>query len=175
VYQNQCPVVHKQLIAGTCPWCGCAIIRGQIASLPLRGFAAAIGMLIRMLQVAELRHDAVDSLGTLGPEAMPAVAALAALLDDKDEVIRKAAREALEKNYLLAIIEECGPHAEKAIPLLRVALKDSAWSVRFAAANALARIGPSAKEALPALHRLLQDSDQLVRDSAAEAIKSIEK
>lgn len=74
---------------------------------------------------------------------------------------------------LLLIIEQIDRGGKKAIPLLRAGLKDPEWYVRWAAANALARLGPVAKEALPALRLLLQDKDQIVRDAAEEAIKNI--
>ncbi len=75
---------------------------------------------------------------------------------------------------LLAIIDQIDGSEAKAIPLLRAALKDREWSIRFAAASALGRIGPAAKEALPALWPLLHDEDPIVRDAAREAIKKIE-
>jgi len=139
-----------------CPWCGYAIINGQLvesasiaALVPTVDYEATI----RKLRDAELRRAA--ALGLLARQAEP------------DDV--------LATDYLLAIIEDCGREPRKAIPLLRAALRDRNWSVRLAAANALARIGPAAKEALPALRQLLQDNDQLVRDAAEEAIKSIDK
>ena len=96
-------------------------------------------------------------------------------LDKAFEPAEPRSSQALATDYLLAIIEACDRHAVKAIPLLRVALKDPDWNVRLAAANALARMGPIAKETLPALHLLLQDKNRLVRDAAEEAIKGIDK
>ncbi len=101
VFQNQCKVVHKDLLAGTCPWCGGAIINGKVVSWPRieRGLVAVlpIRILIRMLKIEELRRDAADALGKLGLAAKTAVPALTTLLNDKDEDIRKAASEALKK------------------------------------------------------------------------------
>jgi len=75
---------------------------------------------------------------------------------------------------LLAIIQQLGANAQKAVPLLHVALKDRAGAVREAAANALGRIGPEAKQVLPTLVLLLQDEDRLVREAADAAIKRID-
>jgi len=74
-------------------------------------------------------------------------------LDKAFEPAEPRSSQALATDYLLAIIEACDRHAVKAIPLLRVALK----------------------ETLPALHLLLQDKNRLVRDAAEEAIKGIDK
>ena len=50
-----------------------------------------------MLKIEELRRDAADALGKLGPAAKTAVPALTKLLNDKNEDIRKAASKALKK------------------------------------------------------------------------------
>ena len=44
-----------------------------------------------------VRMNSIKTLGNIGPEAKSAVPALVALLGHKDEDVRKAAAEALEK------------------------------------------------------------------------------
>lgn len=115
MFQDLCQRVHKDLLAGTCPWCGCGIIKAQVCSLPHRrlisgqvcslplqrtspGFSAVhIFVLIELLKYEEFRCKAANALGELGPDAKIAVPVLTELLNDKNEEIRKAAREALEK------------------------------------------------------------------------------
>lgn len=100
MFHNQCKVVHKDLLAGTCPWCGCAIIDAQVVSWPRieRRLAAALPVvLIRMLKDEKFRCAAARALGKLGPEAKSAIPALSELLNDTNEDIRKAASKALEK------------------------------------------------------------------------------
>jgi hypothetical protein len=102
VFENQCQLVHKDLLAGTCPWCGCAIINGENVSLPHpqwppRGFAAAVRFFIRMLKYENHRCAAARALGKLGPGAKSAIPALSELLNDKNEDVRKVASAALEK------------------------------------------------------------------------------
>ncbi len=101
VFQNQCKLVHKDLLAGTCPWCGCGIINGQVVSWPpwppRRVAAARVIVLIGMLKDENFRCAAARALGKLGPDAKSAIPALSELLNDKDEDIRKAASHALKK------------------------------------------------------------------------------
>jgi hypothetical protein len=146
-----CKFMHKTLLAGVCPWCGSVVLNGQAVSPE----SPLLGLKYQAWSLARKKLAKLCGMLPVEPEPEP--------------------RDVLATDYLLAIIEDCGRDSLKAIPLLRVALKDRDWSVRLAAANALARIGPSAKEAIPALHLLLQDKDQLVRDAAEEAIKSIDK
>ena len=96
MFRNLCQFVHKDLVAGTCPWCGRAIINGQVFK---RELSAHVAMLTTLLKDknGSIRCGAADRLGRIGPDAKSAIPALSELLNDENEDIRKAASEALEK------------------------------------------------------------------------------
>ncbi len=87
----------------------------------------------------------------MGPEAKPAVEALAKIVtDDPDFVLRRSAA---------FVLGEIGPEARGAAVALGKALKDSDASVRYDAAQSLSVLGPDAKAALPALIAALAEED----------------
>lgn len=88
------------------------------------------------------RMNAVWALGSLGPDATPAVPTLIAALSDTEPVIRQVAAESLGQ-----IHQEPG----RVLPALCECLRDSNNVVRIASANALGKFGSSGKSALPAL------------------------
>ncbi len=96
VFQNQCKLVHKDLLAGTCPWCGSAIINGEVLK---PGLSAVVSMLTTLLSHENewVRCHAANELGRIGRDAKRAVPALTKLLSDENENIRKAASKAVEK------------------------------------------------------------------------------
>lgn len=98
---------------------------------------------------AAVRYSAVEALVGIGPDAAPAVPALASALRDPDAGMRGAAAAA---------------------PALGDRLRDSNAGVREAAAAALRDIGP---EAVPVLEEALKDPDAAVRWSAREALDAI--
>jgi HEAT repeat protein len=110
---------------------------------------------------AKVRQHVAEGLGKMGRSARSALPALAEALQDKDKGVRAAAA------YAMAAI---GPAAEHVAPLLR-ALADEDSIVRFAAARALGRIGPAARKAGPALVKALDDKE--VAYPAAEALARI--
>jgi HEAT repeat protein len=63
---------------------------------------------------------------------------------------------------------------DRALPILRKGMDDSAISVRRMAINSVSLLDSSAKEALPGLLRRLNDEDSEVRGRAAEAIRRID-
>ncbi len=70
-------------------------------------------------------------------------------------------------------IAEMGPAAEKAVPALREALRDTESMVREGAVEALATIGPAALPATPDLIRCLDFKDLPLNKAATDALVSI--
>ena len=111
----------------------------------------------------EVRVDAAEALGQIGPAAIMAL--IQALKDKGDSSVRYSSGKALG---------QIGPKAKAAVPALAQALKDEDEWVRANAAEALGRIGPEAKAAVPALIQALKNEDVLrVRWGAAEALGQI--
>jgi HEAT repeat protein len=119
------------------------------------------------------RAQAADDIGYLGAIRASYIEGaidplLKALKNDKDAAVRTACAKAVGG---VAI------NADKCVPVLVDALKDSNILVKIAAAQALGQFGPEAKEALPALMELvkMKDSkdDKKVSQVAAAATKSI--
>jgi HEAT repeat protein len=79
---------------------------------------------------AEVRGTAIQALGTIGPQAAPAVPALVDGLEHGDQLTRKLAAEALGR---------IGREAKAAVPALRQAL-DADPVVARSAREALGRI-----------------------------------
>jgi HEAT repeat protein len=91
---------------------------------------------------------------------------LTALKSDKDADVRSACAKALGG---------IGSNAEKCVPALMEALKDTSPVVKIAAAQALGQFGPDAKSALQVLRDLAaMKDDKKVSQSAAAAAKSIQ-
>jgi HEAT repeat protein len=93
---------------------------------------------------------------------------LGALKSDKDAEVRRACAK---------VLGNIGTNAEKCVPHLTDALKDSALVVKIAAAQALGQFGSEAKSALPALMDMVKmkesKDDKKVSQVAAAAVKSI--
>src|SRR5262249_50068592 len=112
------------------------------------------------------RLSAAKTLGSLGPDARPAVLALAELLKDKPYNVPATAAGALGA---------IGPEAKDAVPALIQALKVDYFYTRQASAEALGRIGTLAKTAVPVLITVaLEDADGRVRKAAVEALQRID-
>ncbi len=128
----------------------------------------AVADLIQDLQSsdARVRAKAAQALGTAGPEARYAVKALiSAVRDDKDDLTRKYAQEALN---------EIGPPDKSDLRLLKDALKDRSLEVRSYAATAIGKLGPDARSAVPDLVQALKDDKEaIVRQSAARSLGRI--
>jgi HEAT repeat protein len=133
----------------------------------------------------------VDALGEMGPEARDAATPLAQLLRDKNSRVREHVGVALGRIGLAAIgpLSEAiqaddvevrvdaikalalfGPEAERAVPALRPALKDTSPRVRAAAAEALGRMGAAGADAIPELLNALQDKKLAVQVEAVTAL-----
>lgn len=97
---------------------------------------------------AETRYHAAKDLEDLGPEAAPAIEALAVALGDDVVKVRYRAAKALSK---------IGPSAKSAVPALIQALDDPERDVRYYSAKALYRIEEDAADALdPVIKKLEQ-------------------
>ena len=105
---------------------------------------------------------ALESLGSIGPRAAPAVAELVELLDQQDDTeIRRVAAKALGK---------IGPAASEATGPLVGALLDPRVVVRASAAEAIGRIGIADATVIAGLKACLRDEYVVVRRNAVRAL-----
>jgi HEAT repeat protein len=134
---------------------------------PAKAAPEALPGLVRLLgdNDVDVRMAASVALERFGPEAAPAVAALARAATRGDAEACIAAVHALEA---------IGSAAVAAVPSLTGLLSNDDNRVRQVAAEALGRLGPAASSALPALQRALSDPDPDVRRAAGDAILDIE-
>ncbi|MCY3020099.1 MAG: HEAT repeat domain-containing protein, partial [Planctomycetota bacterium] len=114
----------------------------QLSQAALREVIPALGRLAKD-ENRRLAAESVETLGKLGPDAVPAL--IEALKDQRPDV-RAAAVSALRG---------AGPAAKDAVPLLIAALNDANEKVRWDAVAALGTIGPAAEAALAPLSALL--------------------
>ncbi|WP_406698648.1 HEAT repeat domain-containing protein [Singulisphaera sp. Ch08] len=163
-----------------------------IAALSQTG-AAGVAPLTRMLAdgKAEIREQAVRSLGTIAQDVEAARPALQEALNDKEPAVRVEAAIGLAKlggetgasalPTLLATakahsdpdrlraIEALGNLGPAAVPTLTLALKERGL-VRLRAAEALGRIGSPAEKAGPDLEQVLNDPNPQTQARAAIAL-----
>jgi len=85
-------------------------------------------------------------------------------LEHEDVEVRRSAARALQ---------EMGPGAKEAVPVLVKALQDKDELVRTNAGFALGRVGPEAEQAIPNLIETLQDEVMIVRVGAAGGLGGI--
>jgi HEAT repeat protein len=111
----------------------------------------------------DLVELAAEAIGSIGPQATPAVPALMDLLGENDANVHGRAADALAK---------IGPEA---VPALIKALSDPVAAKRKAATWALGKMGPGATAAVPDLRRLASDPSPLVASGAQQALYRIEK
>ncbi len=122
------------------------------------------------------RFSAAEPLGFIGGAA--AQTALIAALGDKDDVVARAAADA---------IGWIGPKAARAVPALIVALRtrrpdvnlpsgvvDWGPKLQAKAAYALAKIGPAAIAAVPQLEKAARDRQEDLRKAATYALGAIQ-
>jgi HEAT repeat protein len=135
--------------------------------------AAAVPALRRLVADTKaapgLRYSAAYALGRIGPAAKETLADLRGLADTEDELMATVAVWAA-----LKVAPEETSLFERAIPLLRRALRAERHAVRLEAAVALGDIGPAAGSAIPLLELVAEDDPAKdVRRAAAEAAKKI--
>jgi HEAT repeat protein len=130
-------------------------------------------------------EGAVESLGQIGPDAIPAL--VASFHDHGMGVAYALAKigspalpnliEALDdpkvRGPAVAGIERMGPAAAPAVPTLAALLKDPSPGMRSIALRALAAIGEGARGATPDLILVLDDPVQYVRVGAADTLAAI--
>lgn len=107
------------------------------------------------------RLRAVKLIGKLGPQALPALAALTATLDDLDGKVREASA---------AAIGQLGPMA---LPTIGIMLSHPDKYVRRNAVWSLARLGPQAASLRHRLCQVLKDEDPRTAAGAAQALGSM--
>ena len=116
-----------------------------------------------------LRYTAAYALGRIGPAAAPAVQALESLSASDDPLMATVAVWAL-----LKIEPTNAARFEKAVPLLRTALRGDREMVRLEAAVSLGDIGPKAATAIPILELVAEDDPvDAVRAAAKAALDRI--
>ena len=116
-----------------------------------------------------LRYAAAYALGKIGPAAAAAEPVLRELSQSPDELMATMATWAG-----LKIKPDDVSQFDRAIPLLRRALRGDREMVRMEAAVALGDIGPAAAPAIPILELVSEeDSVKQVREAAAAALEKI--
>jgi HEAT repeat protein len=136
--------------------------------------APAIPKLTEMVNDKELgvRVAAVYALGTLGPKAKSAVAALEPGLKSKDVFLATfttwalARIEAGNKEYLTKLKQEM-------LPSLFEAVKDKNRKVRIAAVRAIHELKPGSEVTIPAFTRIVQNADPKTIKDVMEAIATL--
>jgi HEAT repeat protein len=126
---------------------------------------AIVPRAIAALEYEKSRPYVAYILGKLGPDAAPAVDALAKYVDDPDEDVRKEVLFALGK---------IGPAAKGAVPAIVAAMEKHTGSTCYGLCYALGQIGPEAVAAKPALLKLVDSDDESAALFAAWALTQIE-
>lgn len=146
----------------------------------------------------DIRWEAANALGKIGPATKEVVTSLIETLQDEDEYVRfyaacalgnigPAATEAVpaliklvqDESQLVRVggdlvLKKLGPAVKEVIPALIKELKGEDMNIRWHAALALSYIGNAATEAVPALIEALQDEDENVRNMAKSALLKID-
>jgi len=139
---------------------------GVAEALDAMGAAAVPGLIEALDNESwKVREEAAFGLGRLGGEALPAMPALIAALEDKNFLVWEAVDGAIGTIAVGA--------GEKAVPMLIDTLKTGTAKARVSAAEALCHAGPAAREAIPALTAALKDPEGGVREAAAAALEEI--
>jgi HEAT repeat protein len=168
-----------------------------LAAVPLTA-SSVVDPLVRIAARADSpgRAGAAATLGRLGRQAQPAVAALVSALDDPRAEVRgraawalgeigpdartavpglvALARDAEVGWQVIDALGKIGPEARAALPALREALRGENASARWRAAAALGRLGADARAAAPDLALSLRDPVANVRFAAARALALVD-
>src|SRR5439155_533780 len=170
-----------------------ALILGQVGDKAVSALIPALAH-----PSAKGRAAAAEAVAHVGPAALPAVAALGALLCDEDDDVQTWAGRALgeigrdtsaagdavpallellrtesQRTLQRFLAEALGQIGPTAVQALFEALPRSTSEERLRIVQALGVIGPQAAAAVPTLVASLTDSDVLVRREAAWALARI--
>lgn len=138
--------------------------RAASAGISLLGPKIALPVLQKALEhkSARLRNNAIRTIGLFGPDAIMALDALLKTARSNDPKIRRAS---------LWAVGALGKKArEKAILIVKEALKDPEWLVRGAACWAYGGLTQGEEAAFPVLLSMLKDAHPHVRYNALELI-----
>jgi HEAT repeat protein len=92
-----------------------------------------------------------------------------------DELVGKLkAKDTADRLHAIEALSHRPGEADRIVPALSEALKDTDPFIRRNAAQGLARLGPGARPASPALRLLLKDRNKQVRKAAEQALQSID-
>ncbi|MFQ5718109.1 MAG: HEAT repeat domain-containing protein [Acidobacteriota bacterium] len=138
-------------------WVKCRAARA-LAEHPAVEVQAALEHVARE-EVLPVRVSAVEALGYLRPDSEPF---LREIVTDREAEVRRAAMRALVTG-----------RGEVPVSVLAVALEDSVWSVRCAAAEALGASGQPAGFS-PLSHALDRESDPVVRRNLITALFNVD-
>jgi HEAT repeat protein len=140
-----------------------AMRRKAAVALGRLGAAAkpAIPALIRAFSDDAVCEAAIDSLGRIGPPAIPPLLEEMKKVKKEEQVLRWRAAIALGR---------IGPAAADAVPVLAAALKEVDPAMRVAAALSLGAIGPPAKDTVPEVVKMLKEQHSSFRFAAVAAL-----
>lgn len=147
----------------------------------LAGWTAASGLAVLAVTAFLGRHTAREFwyLYRLeSPSETDRDSVAAALLEMKSaraapRILRTFAESSDLPEWIARVVEELGPKAGTALPVLVDALERGDSDVRVAAARALRHLGRDARDAVPALIRALTNKDLEIRSCAAETLERI--
>jgi HEAT repeat protein len=120
---------------------------------------------VTQASTAQVRTEAIRSIGSFGSQGASAIALLTDGLRDDNVEVRIASA--------WAISQAGSPANVGTVRALAQALSDADPKVRSLSAVALRGLGPAAVEAVPALITALSDSAHFVRAPAADALGNI--
>ena len=119
-----------------------------------------VGLLAQGVLEKDMRHDAADTLGRMGPEAAGAVRQLVSVLENGTHDVD-----------VIWALGRIGPAARDALPLLAQVINKKSGN-RSEAARAIRRIDPSYVEVIPGLIEMMEDFPHM-RNAAEVTIQEI--
>lgn len=122
----------------------------------------AIPALEKLAAQASTRWAAIDALGCMGPEAVPALIRLAAQPGVSDR-----------RSIVLALTKIGREGAKESVPFLLTLLDDQDAALRQSAIHALGGMGAEGKSAVPTLLKLLRDKSPSIHSAAGSTLSVI--
>jgi len=126
---------------------------------------SVIGMISASARIEDLRHDALQVLGLIGPDAYITIPGIIGYVESDGTE--------LTKNDVISTLKGIGlteAHKDITLETLEGLLTDESAAVRENAAEALGSFGPDAAESSDALAAALSDVEKGVQRAAATAI-----